>query len=67
MNICSGEEGGGRSVSPSRGEGEGGVVGEGGGGRETSGGIWARERGNTAHITGEQLKIEFGRKVGQRQ
>ena len=47
-------------MSPSRGEGEGG----GGGGRETSGGIWARERGNTAHITGEQSKIEFGREEG---
>ena len=49
-------------MSPSRGEGEGG-----GGGRETSGGIWARERGNTAHITGEQLKIELGREENQRQ
>ena len=47
--ICSDEEGGG-SMSPSR---------EGGGG-EISGGILARERGNTAHIPGEQLRIEIG-------
>ena len=31
-----------------------------GGGGEISGGIWARERGNTAHIPGEQLRIEIG-------
>ena len=62
MNIFSGEEEGGRSLSPSReeAEGEGGRGGGGGGGgRETSGGIWAGERGNTAHIPGEKLKIEI--------
>ena len=45
--ICSDEEGGG-SLSPS---------GDGGGG-EISGGIWARERGNTAHIPGGQMMVK---------
>ena len=57
VNICSGEEEGRRSVSLSREEEEGG--GGGGGGRETSGGIWARERGNTAHIPGELIEIRI--------
>ena len=37
-----------------------------GGGGETSGGIWARERGNSAHIpAGEQRMKDVGRKQGQ--
>ena len=35
------------------------------GGGETSGGIWARERGNSAHIPGEQRMKDVGRKQGQ--
>ena len=35
------------------------------GGGETSGGIWARERGNSAHIQGEQRMKDAGRKQGQ--
>ena len=36
------------------------------GGGETSGGIWARERGNSAHIpAGEQRMKDVGRKQGQ--
>ena len=29
-----------------------------GGGGEISGGIWARERGNTAHIPGGQMMVK---------
>ena len=37
-----------------------------GGGGETSGGIWARERGNSAHIPGEQrMKYVEENKVSQ--
>ena len=37
-----------------------------GGGGEISGGIWARERGNTAHIPPGEQKLEEN-KVGQKE